>query len=155
MNVLGKKACNPFTVYGYFDLLQNTMNELNIINKPDRIWNLDETSFCLDPSKTKIVGAIGTPATRTTYGSGRDNTSVLMACSASGLKAPPLIIFKEKNIWDKWVFNQSDFPDTTYAATKNGWMERDVFQNFFEKSFLRTVQPTPANPVLLIYDGHP
>lgn len=149
-----KKACNPFTIYGYFELLRKTMDELNIMDKPDRIWNLDETSFCLDPSKTKIVGAIGTPATRTTHGSGRDNTSVLMACSAIGQKAPPLIIFKGKNIWDKWVPDQSDFPGTTYAATTNGWMERYVLLNYFEKSFLITAQPTPDNPVLLIYDGH-
>jgi len=122
-----KKTCNPFIIYGYFDLLLKTMDELNVMNKPDRIWNLDETSFCLDPSKTKIEGAIGTPATRTTHGSGRDNISVLMACSANGQKAPPLIIFKGKNIWDKWVSDQSDIPGTTYAATGNGWMERDFF----------------------------
>jgi len=108
----------------------------------------------LDPSKTKIVGTIGTPATRTTHGSGRDNTSVLMACSAIGQKAPPLIIFKGENIWDKWVSDQSDFPGKTYAATTNGWMERDVFLNYFEKSFLITAQLTPDNPVLLMYDGH-
>jgi len=33
-------------------------------------------------------------------------------------------------------------------------MERDVFLNYFEKSFLITAQPTPDNPVLLIYNGH-
>jgi len=71
-----------------------------------------------------------------------------------GQKAHPLIIFKGKNIWDKWVPDQSDFPGTTYAATTNGWMERDVFLNYFEKSFLITAQPTLYNPVLLIYDGH-
>jgi len=74
------------------------MDKLNITDKPDKIWNLDETSFCLDPSKTKILGAIGTPATRTTHVSGRYNTSVLMACSAIGQKAPLLIIFRGKNI---------------------------------------------------------
>lgn len=34
------------------------MNDLGIVNRPDRIWNLDETSFCLDPSKTKVVGEL-------------------------------------------------------------------------------------------------
>ncbi|CAI6355815.1 unnamed protein product [Macrosiphum euphorbiae] len=122
-----KKACDPFIIYNYFYLLWETMTDLGIVNRPDRIWNLDETSFCLDPSKTKTVGPIGQPSTRTTHGSGRDNTSVLMACSAD---------------------------DTTYAATSNGWMEREVFVNYFEKSFLKTTNPSPANPILLIYDGH-
>lgn len=102
------------------------MTDLGIVNRPDRIWNLDETSFCLDPSKTKTVGPIGQPSTRTTHGSGRDNTSVLMACSADGKKGLPLIIFKGKNIWDRWITQQSEFPDATYAATSNmgGWNER-------------------------------
>jgi len=115
---------------------------------------LDETSFCHDPSKTKIVGGIGISTTRTTHGSGRDNTSVLMACSASGQKGPPLIIFKGKSVWDKWVGETSFFPGTTYAATTNGWMEKEVFYNYFEKSFIKNTNPTPENPVLLIYDGH-
>lgn len=100
---LRKKACNPFIIYSYFDLLWKTMVDLDIVNRPDRIWNPDETSFCLDPSKTKTVEAIDQSSTRTTHGSKRDNTSVLMACSADGKKGPPLIIFKGKNIWDKWI----------------------------------------------------
>jgi len=52
-----------------FDLLWKTLVELNLIHRPDRVWNLDETSFCHDPSKTKIVGGIGISTTRTTHGS--------------------------------------------------------------------------------------
>jgi len=52
-----KKACDPFIIYGYFDLLLNTLNELKLLDKPERIWNLDETSFCLDASKTRVVSA--------------------------------------------------------------------------------------------------
>lgn len=40
-----------------------------------------------------------------------------MACSGAGEKGPPLIIFKGKNIWDKWIGSESLFPGTTYAAT--------------------------------------
>lgn len=46
------------------------------------------------------------------------------------------------------------FPNTTFAATNNGWMEKEVFINYFEKSFLKTTNPSPKNPVLLIYNGH-
>ncbi|XP_029348308.1 jerky protein-like [Acyrthosiphon pisum] len=148
-----KKVCDPFIIYNYFDILHKTIKELNLENKPDRIWNLDETSFCLDPSKTKCVGAKGVACTRTTFGSGRENTSVLMACSAAGDKGPPLIIFKGKNIWDKWIGSESLFPGTIYAATNNGWMEKEVFVNYFHKSFIKTTNPSPQNPILLIYDG--
>ncbi|CAI6370860.1 unnamed protein product [Macrosiphum euphorbiae] len=61
----------------------------------------------------------------------RENTSVLMACSAASEKGPPLIIYKGKKIWDKWIGSESLFPGTTYAATNNGWMEKEVFTNYF------------------------
>lgn len=147
-----KKALDPYIIYNYFDLRLETMVELKIEDRPDRIWNLDETSFCLDPSKTKIVGEIGVAATRTTHSSGRKKTSVLMACNSVGQKSPPLIIFKGKSVWDKWIANTSSFLRTTYAATTNGWMEKEAFLNYFEKSSLNTTNTSPENPILLIYD---
>jgi len=77
-----------------------------------------------------------------------------MACSASGQKGPPLIIFKGKSVWDKWVGETSFLPVTTFAATKHGWMEKEVFYNYFEKSIIKSTNPIPENPVFLIYDGH-
>jgi DDE superfamily endonuclease. len=90
----------------------------------------------VDPSKTKSVGKRGLPTTRTTSEPGKQNTTILMSCSASGEKGPPLIIFKGKYVWDKWVAPPgNEFPNTTYAATSNGWMESSVFKNYFGKSF--------------------
>lgn len=89
-----KKAVDPFIIYSYFDLLKDTLNKLGLRNKPSAIWNLDETSFSKDPSKTKIVSRKGHAATRTVSSTGKDNTTVLLAANASGDKLPPLIIFK-------------------------------------------------------------
>ncbi|CAG5018141.1 unnamed protein product [Parnassius apollo] len=95
---LRKKACNPWIIYTYFDLLKKTMDELGLHDKPSQIWNLDETSFSKDPSKTKVVGLRGFASTRTISSPGKDNTTVLLGCSAAGDKTPPLIIFKGKNV---------------------------------------------------------
>lgn len=148
-----KKCLDPFIINEYFDILKTVMDDLQLYDIPEQIWNLDETNFSLDPSSTKIVGKKGAVASRTTAGSGRENISVLMAANAAGRKAPPLIVFKGRNIWDEWVAPpEESFPATSYAATTNGWMETEVFQRYFEKSFLPAVGP--RRPVLLIYDGH-
>lgn len=148
-----KKCFDPFVIYEYFDLLEKTLQDLKLENKPCQIWNLDESSFCSDPSKTKIVGQRGIPATRTTSGPGKDNTTVVMCCSASGAKAPPLIIFKGKNMWDQWLAPAgTEYPRTMYAATKKGWMESTVFKNYFQKCILTSIGE--ERPVLIIYDGH-
>lgn len=46
---------NPFVVYGFFDLLEGVIADAQLSDKPQQIWNCDETSFCHDPSKTKVV----------------------------------------------------------------------------------------------------
>lgn len=148
-----KKCLDPFIINNYFEILKNQLDDLNLHDKPRQIWNLDETNFCMDPSKTKIVGRRGAPSSRTTAGSGRDNTTVLMAASADGFKAPPLIVYKAKNMWDDWVALPSEsFPGTTYATTANGWMESNIFLRYFEKSLLQVFGD--VRPILLIYDGH-
>lgn len=48
----------------YFDMLYQTLSELNLFNKPDQIWNLDKTSTSTNPSKTKVFGLRGKPSSR-------------------------------------------------------------------------------------------
>lgn len=118
-----KKCMDPFIINKYFRLLNKTWEYLDLFDKPHQIWNLDETGFYLDPSKTKMVNKRGPPCSRTTGGVGRNNITVLMAANAAGFKAPSLIIFKGKNIWDEWGGGGPEgdaYPGTTYSATSNG-----------------------------------
>ncbi|KAJ3619046.1 hypothetical protein MTP99_005835 [Tenebrio molitor] len=148
-----KKMTDPFVINEYFNILARTIAELNINDKPEQVWNLDETSVSHDPKKTKVVGAKGKPSSRTTSGPGRENTTVLSAVSASATKAPPLIVFKGKNVWDSWVADDDkSFPGTAYAASPNGWMESDIFFNYFKKTLIPALGP--VRPILLVYDGH-
>ncbi|KAB0790136.1 hypothetical protein PPYR_14990, partial [Photinus pyralis] len=113
-----KKNTDPFVISEYFQLLEKTLNDLKLIDAPAKIWNMDETSFCTDPSRTKVVGVKGVSSTRITAGSGRNNTTVLFAASASGEKAPPLIVYKGKNVWDTWIAEDGKgYPGTAYAAS--------------------------------------
>ncbi|KAF6199733.1 hypothetical protein GE061_006031 [Apolygus lucorum] len=98
-----KRSQDPFIIHQFYDLLERVLNEHSLGENPGRIWNIDETSFCLDPSKLKVVGAKGLPSTRTVSGSGKTNISVCLGGSAAGEKLPPLIIFKGANMWDKWM----------------------------------------------------
>lgn len=50
---------DPFIINNYSQLLGKSLDELNLRDKPHLIWNLDESSFCTDPSKTKVVGSKG------------------------------------------------------------------------------------------------
>ncbi|XP_026325747.1 uncharacterized protein LOC113234608, partial [Hyposmocoma kahamanoa] len=151
VEIARKKACNPFTVYEYFELLEKAIRDLDLSSAPDRIYNLDETSFCQDPSKSKVVGKVGHRCTRTTSSPGRTNTSVLLAANANGDKIPPLIIFQGKYLWNEWMY-KNEKVKTAYAVSKKGWMETSIFEKYLKDVFVPAIGS--KRPVLLIYDGH-
>ncbi|KAJ8936415.1 hypothetical protein NQ318_014852 [Aromia moschata] len=67
VEVARKRSMDPFVIYNYFNILKE-----HIQNVPaSQIYNIDETSFCLDPSRTKVVGERGKAAHRTTSGPGQ------------------------------------------------------------------------------------
>lgn len=142
---------NPFIIFGFFDIMERTVKELNLEGRPDLIYNCDETSFCHDPSKTKIVGAINKRSVRMTGGSGRENTTVLVSCSASGAKIPLLCVFKGKHVMESWM-DDNEVNSTAYTASQRGWMDSIIFKNWFLKVFLPNIPN--ERPVILIYDGH-
>lgn len=148
-----KKMTDPFVISEYFELLAETLTVLNLSERPHLIWNMDETSLSLDPTKTKVVGAINKPCSRTTCGTGKENITVLATVSASGKKLSPMIVFKGKNVWDQWMAETEHYDfELSYAASARGWMETDIFYNYMEKVLIPALGE--ERPVLVIYDGH-
>lgn len=148
-----KKSTDPFVINKYFDLLEATLTSLDLLDKPESVYNLDETSLCSDPLKVKVVGAKGQPSCRVTAGSGKENFTILAGASAAGVKLPPLVIFKGSNVWSSWIPNESEAncKDMVFAASPNGWMTCEIFKNYFLNTLIPQVTQRPA---LIIYDGH-
>lgn len=66
-----KKMTDPFVVSEFFTLLKKTLTDYDLFEKPGLIWNLDETSLSLDPTKTKVVGKINKPCSVGHVGQGK------------------------------------------------------------------------------------
>lgn len=134
-------------------MLEKIIEDLNLQAKPELIFNSDETSFSSDPSKTKIIGHIGSTCTRTISTAGWENTTVLVSCSASGQKLPLLSILRGKKIIESMIPEKIDPLDTTaFATSQKGGMTMVIFTRWFEKVFLPNI--SKERPVLLIVDGH-
>jgi len=50
---------NPFLVYHFYDILEETMESLGIKDRPDLIWNCDESGLPHEPQKCRVVSAKG------------------------------------------------------------------------------------------------
>lgn len=151
VEIARKKAADPFLINEFYDLLEDIVEKQKLSGA--QIWNMDETSFCQDPGKTKILGLRGFQATRTISSPGRDNTTVLFASNSLGQKLQPLIIFKGTYLWNTWLPDDDSISAAAYAATTKGWMEASVFENYFSKVLIPEICKT-GKPQLVVFDGH-
>ena len=87
---------NPFIIFDFYDVLDKLVKEKKL--KASKIWNCDESGFLNDPQKSKVVGVRGKTAYKVTCGAGRENTTTLAVCNATGRILDPLIVFAGKNL---------------------------------------------------------
>lgn len=144
---------DPFVVYGFYDTLEKIIEDKGLTNKPESIFNMDESGFPTDPSKTKTIGTIGQKTINITHGCNRENITVLATCCADGSSHPPLIVFKGKKLQSTWmpVDGEGVIPGTQFAVSDSGWMTTIVFEEYFKK-FVEKVKD--KGPILVLLDGH-
>ena len=45
-------------IYGFYEILEKLIKDLGLENKPESIYNADESGFKSDPVSTKVVAGI-------------------------------------------------------------------------------------------------
>ena len=75
--------------------LEITLKQHDLTNRPERIFNIDETGFSPEHTPPKVVGPRDIPLQ--SICSPRSFTTTLIACaSATGTVIPPYFVFKGK-----------------------------------------------------------
>ena len=139
----------PEIIEKYFENLEQIPIQNNLLHKPHRILNLEETG--LRPEH-KLSNVIGDPSTK--IQAATSTTTTVIACvNAFGTALPPFFIFKGKR-WN---------PDLMKGActgakgnmSDRGWSNSNIFKKYLEEHFIPMVAPPSLeDPILLIYDGH-
>ena len=47
-------ASDPMIIYGFYDILESRLKELNIENRPGCIWNVDKTNLFIEAQREKV-----------------------------------------------------------------------------------------------------
>lgn len=134
----------------FYDALTNILEKTGLKDKPNRIWNLDESGFTMVTKPNKIVSLKGSKRvqTQTTAEKG-ETTTVLLAASASGLHVPPFFIFKGVRMTDNLRENAPLL--SKVSVSKNGWINSNIFLDFL-RHFVENIPP--VRPVLILMDSH-
>lgn len=129
-------------------------NFLDVLNNPNRIFNADETNFLICPQTKKVLAPKGS---RNVYeietGPSKASLTVLFSFSASGLTAPPLIVYPYKRM-PKDIL--SSVPEEfSVAYSESGWMKTEIFFEYVGNTFYNFLKSKDIPfPVLLYVDGH-
>ena len=143
-------ASDPITIQNYYDELEDCLVENDILDRPAHSFNCDESNLPLNPKCPKTVNEVG--AKNPSYVTGNDKSAVtVLACvSAAGYAIPPFIIFDRKTLNPQYTIGE--VPGTLYGLSSNGWIDRNLFSEWFFNHFL--VYAPPSRPLLLLMDGH-
>ena len=142
---------NRETIDHFFGKLGALYGRPNLIAKPMQIFNADETGVSIVHKPGKVVTEVGRRNVYAVTSAERGKTHTILSCvSASGYVLPPMMVYPRKKAVPDHI-KKGALPNTFFRNTENGWMNNDLFLQWFQ-FFLQNIPPT--RPVLLIQDGH-
>ena len=81
---------------GFFDLLRETLEKADVIDKPAQIHNCDESGMPLEHKMPRTVAQKGTKKVRQRSSGNKTQITILGCASAAGQAIPPMVVFSGK-----------------------------------------------------------
>lgn len=148
LNPARAQKLNPFIVEDHFTKLQNILTEMDIIDKPERIYNIDEKGcrLCLH-SEQMVLAQKGARRVHIVGNEHGENVTIVSCGNALGSAIPPVILFKGKRMKPEW--NDGLPPGSEIIMTPKGSMTTASFCSWID----HFGKYKTAGPCLLIFDG--
>ncbi|CAC5411452.1 unnamed protein product [Mytilus coruscus] len=128
----------------------DTVDSLGLTNKPNQIFNCDESGFSgKEKSKEKVLTTKGSHSYQQKV-MVHGHITVHMCIAGDGHVLPSFIIFDgclphrnfKDGVPDNWL----------YGSSESGYMDTELFENWFDQVFIPFCGT--RRPVLLIFDNH-
>jgi transposase len=150
LSIARATAVDEDAIGSYFDLLERTLEDNGLLEKPCQIFNMDETGMPLSPQSPKCVFTRGEKNPVNIDGGDKAQITVVACVSAAGYCIPPMVIWDRKKL--SLELTAGEVPGTFYGLSDKGWMDQELFDAWLSCHFLRYAPPT--RPLLLLLDGH-
>ena len=149
-SIAREKMTSRHVFDNYFDLLEKTLDEFDLKDKPSQIYNCDESGMPLEHKPPRVVAVKGTKKVRQVSSGNKTQITILGCCSATGQAIPPMVVFSGKKF--NHELSKGEIPGTIYGTSDSGWMDQELFANWFTNHFLQ--HAVSSRPLLLMLDGH-
>jgi hypothetical protein len=119
------EGLNSAEVAAYFNLPATVLEEHDLLDKPHKVCNTDESGFPLKNRPQKIVSAKGKREDVSVTNVERGENVTVVACfSAAGTYVPPVIIFE--GIRKSPQFQDGQPPGSVVGMSYSGWINEDT-----------------------------
>ena len=146
-----RATCPEVIDHWFFQVLEPMLDKTGLKNHPERIYNADETSFCLSGRPQKVISQKGSKAPQCVIGgTGRENITIQGCISAIGQLLPPYILYSGQRLM--FDYTQGGPAGAHYGVSQKGWMREVNFIDWFRNLFIPSLPD--ERPVMLIFDGH-
>ena len=153
LSTVRSRMLNTTVTEKYFSALSDTVSALDLTDKPNCIWNMDETSVSLTHKPTRVFASKGTRNVPGRVGNSRESITVTACINAAGGDVPPMVIVKGKTRKSLNGFNVQEGPfNTKWTYQTKGWMEESLGTEWFNHVFVPNIGT--ARPQLLSLDSH-
>ena len=138
---------NPTTVGNYVISLRDVLLKNDLLDKPQYMWNADETSICFQHQPMKVVARSGTKHIPGRVGNFRESMTMMACINGAGMALPPMFVVKGTS------FETSEAPkESVFTHQPNAWMEDSLEVEWFQWVFLKRCGTHRCQ--ILIWDSH-
>ena len=88
-------SVNRESMEGHFNLLEDTLKEHDLMNRPAQIYNMDESGMPLDARPPNVVAKRGQIKVRYRQSGKKEQISVIGCANAVGQSILPMVILRE------------------------------------------------------------
>ena len=122
----------------------------DLLDKPNRIWNADESGFNMGSNKSKVIGPAKSNKSHVPHvTAGKQRLTVMYCGSASGQMMPPFFVYPEPRPRGYNPLTGAQ-EGSDIAYTRKGWMDAATFSLFIDHFDKYAGE---ARPVLLLIDS--
>lgn len=148
MNPARAQKLNRFIVNDHFTKLKEILVEMDLMDSPERIFNVDEKGCRLSlHHQQSVLAKKGAKRVHLVAPEHGENVTVVSCGNASGNSIPPAILFKGKRLKPEW--RDTLPPGSLVLMTPKGSMNITTFCSWIE----HLAKYKPAGRCLLIFDG--
>lgn len=151
LSVARAKGLSREEVYNFYDLLIKVLTENDLLDKPERLYNMDESGIQLNNKPGKVIAKKGAKVVNSVTSAEKGETMTIVGCcNAIGNFLPPVLIIKGVN--KKPEFEEGlPMGSKVYMNKKSAYINAVLFYKWLTEHFIPL---KPHGKVLLILDGH-